>query len=71
MTTTAPRVHKYEDDRNGMNGVALDPMRIRTFIINYDKQPEKQKDDQLVKSALKKQIDEAQKVLDGTNEKKV
>ena len=40
LTSSTPRDTKYENDRNGFNGVALDPMRIRTFIINYDK-PEK------------------------------
>ena len=42
-------------------------MRIRTFMIDYNKRPEsepKHSDQQLVRSTLKKQIDEAQKVLD-------
>ena len=38
ITKTA--VWKQTRDKNGFKGVALEPMRIRTFIIDYD--PESQ-----------------------------
>ena len=46
---TKTSVWKHVKDKNGFKGIALEPMRIRSFVIDFDQQATKKLQDEKIK----------------------